>query len=51
MFTGRPGRRVSREQTVEDVAAIVGGEYDARPERDLYMIGGLDELRAGAAGS
>ncbi len=44
-FTGQPGRRVPVETTVSDVAAILDGRYDGRAERDLFMIGSLDELR------
>jgi F-type H+-transporting ATPase subunit beta len=43
-FTGQPGRRVPIETTVGDVAAILDGRCDARPEHELFMIGGLDEL-------
>ena len=43
-FTGQPGRRVPIETTVSDVAAILDGRYDGRAERELFMIGSLDEL-------
>jgi F-type H+/Na+-transporting ATPase subunit beta len=43
-FTGRPGRRVPAEKTVSDTAAILDGRCDSRSERDLFMIGSLDEL-------
>jgi len=44
--TGRPGRRVPAETTVRDTAAILDGRCDERDERELFMIGGLDELPA-----
>jgi len=43
-FTGQPGKRVPIETTVSDVAAILDGRCDGRGERELYMIGSLDEL-------
>jgi len=43
-FTGHPGRRVSVETTVSDVAAILDGRCDARGERELFMIGSLDGI-------
>ncbi|MEZ4354646.1 MAG: F0F1 ATP synthase subunit beta [Myxococcota bacterium] len=47
-FTGRPGRRVPIATTVDDVAAILDGRVDGRPDRDLFMIGSLAEIDAGA---
>jgi F-type H+-transporting ATPase subunit beta len=43
-FTGRPGRRVSIEETVGDVEAILDGRCDGLGERELYMIGALSDL-------
>jgi F-type H+-transporting ATPase subunit beta len=43
-FTGQPGRRVPVEQTVRDVEKILDGGCDERGERELFMIGGLEEL-------
>jgi F-type H+-transporting ATPase subunit beta len=43
-FTGRAGQRVPVETTVSDVAAILDGRWDRREERDLLMIGSLDQL-------
>jgi F-type H+-transporting ATPase subunit beta len=45
-FTGQPGRRVSIEQTVGDVEKILDGGCDGRAERDLFMIGSLEDLKA-----
>jgi F-type H+-transporting ATPase subunit beta len=49
-FTGRPGRSVSIDQTVADVEAILDGRCDDRDERDLFMIGALDDLEARPGG-
>lgn len=43
-FTGKPGRRVPVETTVDDVGAILDGRCDTRGERDLFMIGSLHDL-------
>ncbi len=45
-FTGTPGRRVSPEQTVDGVAAILEGRCDKIPEDALFMIGALEEATA-----
>jgi F-type H+-transporting ATPase subunit beta len=45
-FTGLAGRRVPVETTVRDVEAILDGRCDALGERELLMIGSLDELAA-----
>jgi F-type H+-transporting ATPase subunit beta len=47
-FTGRPGRRVSVEETVADVEAILDGRCDERRERELFMIGALADLETEA---
>jgi len=43
-FTGRAGRKVSREQTLDGFEAILRGEADDLPEGALSMIGALDEV-------
>jgi F-type H+-transporting ATPase subunit beta len=48
-FTGRPGRRVSVEATLEGCERILADELADRPEQALYMIGGIDEADGGAA--
>jgi F-type H+-transporting ATPase subunit beta len=42
-FTGREGKFVSLEQTVNDFADIIEGKYDDKPEDFFYMKGGLKE--------
>jgi F-type H+-transporting ATPase subunit beta len=47
-FTGREGRLVSLEQTLEGCERILTGELDRLPEGAFYMIGTVDEASAGA---
>jgi F-type H+-transporting ATPase subunit beta len=50
-FTGRPGQRVPVETTVSDVADILDGRCDERGERELFMIGSLEQAeREGGRG-
>jgi len=42
-FTGRAGRSVSLEETVDGCERILSGRYHDVPERALYMIGAIDE--------
>ncbi|MCL5776222.1 F0F1 ATP synthase subunit beta [Limibaculum sp. FT325] len=42
-FTGREGRFVSLDDTVEGCARLLDGEGDDRPEAAFYMIGGFGE--------
>jgi F-type H+-transporting ATPase subunit beta len=42
--TGRAGRRVSLEETLGDVEAILEGRCDRLAERELFMIGALSDL-------
>jgi F-type H+-transporting ATPase subunit beta len=43
-FTGRAGKLVSTEDTLDGCEAILAGEFDEVPESSLYMIGALDEI-------
>ncbi|MBX3611072.1 MAG: F0F1 ATP synthase subunit beta [Hydrogenophaga sp.] len=45
-FTGNPGRRVARAQTLDGCQAILDGACDTWPESALFMVGTLDEARA-----
>lgn len=47
-FTGRPGKLVSVDATLEGAEAILDGEFDDVPESALYMIGAVDEARGAA---
>jgi F-type H+-transporting ATPase subunit beta len=44
-FTGMPGRRVSRADTLAGCQAILDGATDDWAESSLYMVGTLDEAR------
>ena len=44
-FTGRPGKFVSRKETVRGFKEILEGKHDASPEQDFYLIGGIDEVK------
>src|SRR3989344_860196 len=43
-FTGRPGKFVTRKETVRGFKEIIEGKHDAVPEQNFYMIGGIDEI-------
>jgi F-type H+/Na+-transporting ATPase subunit beta len=44
VFTGRPGRYVSVEETVRGFADIMEGKHDSIPEQAFYMAGTIDEV-------
>ena len=44
-FIGKPGRMVSRDQTLEGCERILNDEFAEYPESSLYMIGGVDEAK------
>jgi len=43
-FTGHEGRTVSMEETIEGCERILADEFDDLPERNLYMIGAVEEV-------
>jgi F-type H+-transporting ATPase subunit beta len=45
-FTGKEGRLVSIEETLDGCEAILEGDFDEAPESALYMIGNIEEARA-----
>lgn len=45
-FTGRPGKYVSREETVRGFKEILAGKHDDISEQQFYLIGSIDEARA-----
>ncbi len=47
-FTGKPGRLVTREQTIDGCERILAGEFSDVNEKALYMVGTVDEVRKGA---
>ena len=44
-FTGKEGKLVSVEETLDGCEAILSGEFDDAPESALYMIGSIEEAR------
>jgi len=44
-FTGRPGKYVSREETVRGFKEILEGKHDDKPEQAFYMVGSIDEVK------
>lgn len=45
IFTGQPGAYVKLSDTVDDVAAILDGKLDAKPEDWFYMAGALKDKK------
>jgi F-type H+/Na+-transporting ATPase subunit beta len=43
-FTGKPGRYVSLDETLDGCERILRGDFSDRPESTFYMIGGIDEI-------
>jgi F-type H+-transporting ATPase subunit beta len=44
-FTGKSGRAVDLMQTLDGCERILAGGYDAANERELYMIGAIDDVQ------
>ncbi len=44
-FTGRSGKYVKIEDTVEGFKQILDGKYDNKPENAFYMIGSITEVK------
>ena len=44
IFTGKPGKFVSLEQTIAGFKALLGGSYDHLPEQAFYMVGPMEEV-------
>jgi F-type H+-transporting ATPase subunit beta len=43
VFTGRPGRYVPIQETVQGFLDILDGKHDEAPEQAFYMVGNIDE--------
>ncbi len=43
-FTGRSGKYVKLEETIESFERVVSGEFDHLPEGAFYMVGGIEEV-------
>ncbi len=44
VFTGRPGRYVTVEETVRGFREIVEGQHDDKPEQAFYMAGAIEDV-------
>ena len=44
-FTGQEGKSVALEETIDGCRRILDGEFDGVPEKALYMVGSIDEVR------
>ncbi len=44
-YTGRPGKYVSREETVKSFKEIIEGKHDDKNEMAFYMVGGIEEVK------
>ena len=47
-FTGRPGKYVKLEETVESFERLVAGEFDELPEQAFFMAGTIEDVVANA---
>jgi F-type H+-transporting ATPase subunit beta len=47
-FTGRSGKYVKLEDTIESFERVADGEFDALPEQAFYMQGGIEDVMAEA---
>ncbi len=45
VYTGRPGKYVKREDTVQGFKEILEGKHDKKPEQAFYMVGSIDEVK------
>jgi F-type H+-transporting ATPase subunit beta len=43
-FTGRKGKYVKLDDTIESFERVVAGEFDHLPEQAFYMQGGIDDV-------
>ncbi len=43
-FTGREGRYVKLEDTIDSFEKVAKGEFDHLPEQAFYMVGGIEEV-------
>jgi F-type H+-transporting ATPase subunit beta len=44
-FTGRPGKYVKLEDTINGFSEILEGKHDDIPEENFYLKGGIDEVK------
>ena len=43
-FTGRPGKFVSRKDTIRGFKEIIEGKHDSIPEQNFYLVGGIEDI-------
>lgn len=43
-FTGKPGKYVTRQDTVKGFKMIIDGKMDELPEQAFYMVGAIEEV-------
>merc|ERR1711915_272324 len=48
VFTGKEGKLVTMEQTIQGFSEILDGKYDHLPEVAFYMVGNIDEVSSKA---
>ncbi|MDR0727272.1 MAG: F0F1 ATP synthase subunit beta [Puniceicoccales bacterium] len=51
VFTGLPGKYVSREETIKGFSTILNGEMDHISENDFYMKGNIEDVIAAHKGA
>lgn len=44
-FTGRPGKFVTRAETIRSFKEIIEGKHDDKPESAFYLVGSIDEVK------
>jgi F-type H+-transporting ATPase subunit beta len=44
-FTARPGKYVTRKDTVRGFKEILDGKHDSKNEQAFYMVGGIEEVK------
>ncbi|MBI5614492.1 F0F1 ATP synthase subunit beta [Candidatus Gottesmanbacteria bacterium] len=44
-FTARPGKYVTRKDTVRGFKEILDGKHDGKNEQAFYMVGGIEEVK------
>lgn len=49
-FTGKPGRYVKLQESIESFQEILSGKYDSLPEQAFYMVGNIEEVKEKAKG-
>ncbi|MFC1521816.1 F0F1 ATP synthase subunit beta [Elusimicrobiota bacterium] len=47
-FTGRPGRYVTLDETIDSFKQVCEGKWDQLPEQAFYMAGGIEEVQQNA---